>query len=462
MTPPPQHAAKDEVHSSPHEQSRLLKVEELSELSPHAAMHEGRNFGILAVHQILVRVGWIFKTESVIMPAFLDAITPNESIRGALRGCLPVLNRFGQSIPPVLRASKLESLPRKKWVLFNWSLLMSGPFLILAGLWQWFGASRSAWLPVAFLFLYAVFFGYTGLNQLAMGTVQGKLIGVTRRGRLMGVSTFVGAVLAIGSAYWLLGDWLSRPDGGYGLIFGFTGLLFVAASACIGLLSEEAGVIAAARESSRHGLTEAWRVVAKDANFRQLAIVVMLFSGQQLLFPHYQALAREKLQLKGADQMWWVVTQNAATGLGGLVLGWLADRRGNRLTLSLALFSCAVAPLLAIGLAHVDLAWGRRAFWMVFLPMGLTPLVQRTLANYALEISLPEDHPRYLSTLNLCLAVPFLFSPLVGFLADVTSFEAVFLGCACLILLGGVWSFRLIEPRHQRLAPTPGEIGGTW
>jgi hypothetical protein len=93
-------------------------------------------------------------------------------------------------------------------------------------------------------------------------------------------------------------------------------------------------------------------------------------------------------------------------------------------------------------------------FWLVFLPVGLTPLAMKTLTNYTLEIAPPEDHPRYLNTVNLVLALPYIFSPVVGWLADVTSFELVFLAGSALILGGAVWTFRLEEPRH-RSSETP-------
>ncbi|HIE97333.1 MAG TPA: hypothetical protein EYQ63_10035, partial [Fuerstia sp.] len=50
---------------------------------------EGRNVLTLVLHQILFRTAWIFKTESVILPAFLDSITDV----GWVRGMLPPLNR---------------------------------------------------------------------------------------------------------------------------------------------------------------------------------------------------------------------------------------------------------------------------------------------------------------------------------------------------------------------------------
>ena len=45
--------------------------------------NEPRNFILLAVYQIVLRVGWIFKTESIVMPAFLDHIGGTPWLRGS-------------------------------------------------------------------------------------------------------------------------------------------------------------------------------------------------------------------------------------------------------------------------------------------------------------------------------------------------------------------------------------------
>ena len=65
---------------------------------------EKRNILSLVLHQILFRTAWIFKTESVIIPAFLDSITE----AGWVRGMLPPLNRFGQSVAPLLLSDRLS------------------------------------------------------------------------------------------------------------------------------------------------------------------------------------------------------------------------------------------------------------------------------------------------------------------------------------------------------------------
>ncbi len=404
--------------------------------------HEDRNFIALAAYQIAMRIGWIFKTESIVMPAFLDLIAGP----GWVRGFLPMLNRFGQSVPPILFARRLKVMSRKKWALFAFSSAMGVVFLSIALLWALGRGRMNGWLPAAFLTLYGIFFACTGLAQLANGTLQGKLVRIQRRGRLLMVATTIGAALAILAAWSLLDRWLAMEPPGFGFVFGFTGVFFLISSLCVTSLAEDADNHAEAAVSVPQIFFAAGRILYHDHDFRRLTYVAMLFSTVLLLFPHYQALGRERLGIGLEQLMLWVVVQNTGTGLMSILAGPLADRRGNRLVLRLAMFGSAISPLLAVLLAGMSGAasW----YWMVFAMIGLTPIVFRTLANYTLELSSHDDHPRYLSTLSLCIAVPFFFSPLVGWLVDVTSFEAVMFCGAALILTGAVLTFWLHEPRH--------------
>ena len=131
--------------------------------------------------------------------------------------------------------------------------------------------------------------------------------------------------------------------------------------------------------------------MAEDANFRRLAIVSALFSTTLALFPHYQAIAREKLGLGTTWLVWWVVAQNAGTALFSLLTGPIADSRGNRLALRIVTLLIVAGPLAAL----VAIYWpaiGKTAFPLVFLFVGLTPVAQKTFNNYTLEITQPE-HP---------------------------------------------------------------------
>jgi MFS family permease len=401
---------------------------------------------VLAAHQIVLRVGWMFKTESVIMPAFLDAV----SGAGWLRGCLPVLSRLGQSVPPVFCAERLKETHYKKHVLAALTLLMAVPFGVLAAVcFATAGQTpKPFWMSGLFLALYFAFFVGIGLYLMVFGTLQGKLIRPARRGRLLLLSTFCGTIPAIAVAVWLMPRWLDAAAPNYGMCFATVAICFFFSGLII-LFAFEPADGTAGPIDRRRSVSEMFQTLRRDANLRRLALVVMLANSGMLLTPHYQALAREMLGLGGVHLVYWIIAQSASVGILSVLVGPLADRRGNRLTMQLLIVASAIAPAFAILLPHLGAAIGGKLFWAVFVTFGVIPLVQRIVVNYTLEICEPDQHARYLSTVSLCGAVPFLLAPAIGGLVDAVGFEWVFMATVCLILLGGLVSLRLEEPRHR-------------
>jgi hypothetical protein len=410
---------------------------------------EPRNLLVLSAFQVLLRVGWIFKTETVIMPDFVDAIAG----AGWIRGLLPVLNRVGQSLPPLCFAENIQRSRSKTRSLLWITLLMAAPFLALGGIWAVLNDQRPPWLPPLFLVLYFVFFSLNGLNQQAFGTAQGKLIKAVRRGWLLGVSGFIGSLSAVGAAIWLLPGWLRMPNNaGYAPIFLFNGGMYVVGGAVL-LLAREP------RDPRQRGagasvwkqFQDAWRLFRSDAGFRSVAWVAMCFISALLLFPHYQWLGREQLGATNADLLPWVVAQNLSLGVFSPLLGRVADRRGNRLAVRIAVFLSALTPLVALWLASRQGTDSRTWYALTFALLGLCPLTMRTIQNYVLELADESRHSLYLSTMTVCLAAPFVLSPLVGWLVDTFPYQWSFGAISAVIALGGVLTFRMPEPRFTEV-----------
>jgi MFS family permease len=420
--------------------------------APATAIREARNTFWVECYQIAVRIGWIFKTETIIMPAVLDAVVDS----GFLRGLLPVLNRGGQSVPPLLAAGALARRPRKKWALVATSLAMAGCFAVLAVAWGPLQASRPDLLAVLFLVVYAIFSSVIGINQLVFAALQGKLISPGHRGRAMVVSVTVGSVLAIAAALALLGPWLEQTDG-FPKIFAATAIFFAIAAVAPVFLDEpadaprpSAAVVGRSPWAAVGDGLAAWRAtIAADRALVRLSLVAACFSAVLMMFPHYQAFARDRLGSGAGDLLTWVCTQNAATGLASLVAGPVSDRRGTRIVLVWLVALSALTPLVVTTLSLVPHATAVHWFWIVYVPLGLNPISLKLFTNYALELApSTAEHPRYVSIVGAALAAPFVLSPLVGLAVDQLGFRGVFLAGTAVILAGAAVAAGLPEPRH--------------
>jgi len=412
----------------------------------HVAV-EPRNLIVLAIQNIVLRVGWIFKTESVIMPAFLDVIAG----QGFFRGMLPVLNRLGQSLLPLLYTGRLRAAPIKKYAVSFTAITMAIPFFILAAVWANIEHQRNFGFVILFLTMYFIFFSATGLNQLAFGTIQGKLIRPDRRGRLMGIAGILGSAAAVTAALMWLKTWINQPNyDGYVSIFIFNGSAFFIAGVVTLFCSEYPE--AANTPVNKHWTTpfsDAWVIYKTDKVFRRAARVAMLFICSILIFPHYQMVGREMIGTNNNDLIYWVIVQNISVGLYSPLFGFIADRFGNRLAIRISTFAAATPPIVALLFASGIIPNAKELYWITFVLLGLTPIVMKTILNYTLELVEPEHHPQYLSTMRLCFAVPFVFSPLVGLMVDQLPLEVPFLMVSALIALGGLLTFSMEEPREK-------------
>ena len=415
----------------------------------------GGNFVRLALYQITLRIGWIFKTESVIMPAFLDIIGGS----GWLRGCLPMLNRFGQSIPPLLVSQQISNLPQKKFALAATTFCMGASFLALSQIWYWTQGKFYA-MPLVFLVIYAFFFISTGITQLLVNTLIGKLVASTVRGRLAAAGSIVGGTIAVLCAWFLLRKWLGAETGLFELVFGFTGCAFMIASIISLTLVEGKDTEVNAVEKSFPLLKSALATVKHDRNFRRLMIVASMFGMCVVLTPHYQTLARVRLEVSFRSLIPWVIAQHIGASLITVPMGWLADKFGNRIVLKILMVSLCATPILGLVFSWSG-EFGRTMYPLVFFLLGLTPIAVRFLTNYTLEVTDRAKHPLYLSTLGLFISMPVIATSLIfGALIDIAGFETVFCIVLGFLFVGLTMTFRLEEPRHQSSELNHGKTRG--
>lgn len=403
--------------------------------------HERRNLVIFGLNQILMRLGWMFKAESVVIPAFIDTYTAS----GTIRGLLPLILRIGQSLPQFLVAQRVARMPTKQGFFILTGFGFTLPWCILSGILSLTHWSANAVIAV-FLGLCTLFWLMVGCNHLASGTLQGKLISPEKRGRLLAYSNIIGCTLAIGLAVSIMPRWLSESDPHYGLIFGATATFFgLAAGVSFGFREHPSRP-----EGSRpyfKFLGDALLSLRYDRNFRRFATVILLFYAIWPLFPHYAVFGKRTLGIASSGFVTLIVAQNVSNAVGAGIFGNIADRSGNRFVLRLLILMSAFTPLLAIGISRMPT--GATWYWVIFALIGFTPVSARIVTNYTLEIAPQEKHPQYLGVMSLFQAIPLFVSPLIGALIEKFAFEPVFCVCSVLVSIGFGLTFRLQEPRFE-------------
>lgn len=379
------------------------------------------------------------------MPAFLDTITDS----GFVRGALPLLNRAGQSIAPLMLADRLTAAPRKSRWLSRTTFCMGAPFLFIsASIWVC-RSELPAWYAIVFLMVYAIFFCMHGLNDTTYSTVLGKLIQADHRGRLQAVASTLGTTIAISLALLLLSQWLKEQgQAPFQKIFFFVGSMMMAAGLWSTMLREP---IDCTEHKVPRGVwqvfADAWTLLRSDAVMRRLCCTAALFIFSQIIFPHYQWLGLSLPNASRTYLMDWVIAQHVGAAIFSSMSGFLADRFGTRSALRLLITAAVFAPLIAMVLAHQG---DVKLYWITFLWIGLVPVTLRMQINYAIEIVDRQQHPKYISTLNMCMAIPFLMSPLVGGFVSWFGHELPFLGVSAILTAAATLTWIMKEPRDNR------------
>ena len=404
--------------------------------------YEKRNLIVFALNQIVMRLGWMFKSESVVIPAFIDIYTSS----GTIRGLLPLILRIGQSLPQFLVAQRVARMPKKQAFFVITGLGFAIPWFVLSAI-----LSLTDWsaniIVATFLALCTLHWLAVGCHHLANGTLQGKLISPEKRGRLLAYSNIIGCTLAIGLAFYLLPRWLSDSTAHYAVLFGATAVSFGVA-ALVSIWFKELPSPSQRSAPFFKFLGDALLLLRDDRNFRRFVTVILLFYSIWPLFPHYTVFGQRTLGLTPSGFVALIVAQNASNAVGAGIMGNIADRSGNRLVLRMLILISAFMPLLAIGISRMPS--GAQFYWIVFALMGFTPVSARIVTNYTLEIAPQAKHPQYLGVMSLFQAIPLFVSPLIGMLIEKFAFEPIFISCSVLVSIGFLLTFRLAEPRFTQ------------
>ncbi|MDX1688341.1 MAG: MFS transporter [Candidatus Promineifilaceae bacterium] len=364
------------------------------------------NFTVNLLDGAAFWLGLSFASTTTIMPLFISKLSDSP----LPLGLLAVLAQGGWFLPQLFTARAVEQLPRKKAVVVN-----LGFFLERVPMWFLPAAALLALRsPSLALVLFLLAYAWHAVGAGAVGPAWQDLIArcfpVARRGRFLGLTTFIGTGLgALGGL--LSGRLLATLafPANFAVTFAIAAAAITLSWAFLALTREPVQAVQGPRRTPRQFWSELPGILRRDDNFRRFLLGrgLLALSGMGLGFVTVAAVNRWSVpdHVVGGYTAAMLIGQTA----GNLLFGFLADRHGHKLCLELS----ALAALLAYGLAWLapNPAWYFAVFALLGLRLGGV-LVSGILV--VLEFSAPERRPTYVGLANTGVGIVGSLAPLLG------------------------------------------------
>lgn len=400
------------------------------------------NFAVNLLDGASFWFGLSFVSSSTIGPLFISKLTDSP----VALGLLAVVAQGGWFLPQLFTANAVERLARKKPVVVNLGFFLERLpmwFLIPAALL----APRSASLAlIVFLLAYATHAVGAGVIATAWQDLIARCFPVEKRGRFMGLTTFIGTgmgALGAGLSAWLLATFPFPLNFAYTFAIAATGItvswMFLA------LTREPVQPVRRERQSTRQFWEKLREILARDQNFRRFLIARILLALAAMGQGFITVAAVRRWDVPDSAVGGFTAAMLVGQTAGNLLFGVLADRYGHKLSLELggvaAMFSFALAWLAPTPV------WYNAVFFLLGLYLGGI-VVSGILV--VLEFSAPDRRPTYVGLANTLVGVAGALAPLLAAGIAGISYQLLFAisaatSLSALILMR--WWVR--EPRYQ-------------
>ncbi len=402
-----------------------------------------RNIPIFLVDAVGWNLGQSFLSPQTILPLFIALLSKSN----LLIGLIVAVQSVGQLVPQLFAANFAEHLPRKRgYVVAVGVLLERAPYLVLALALVWLRAP--ALLLALFFAAWAIANFGTGINTPPFWALYAKGMPAERRGRVSGIGTSVGTLLAVGGAF-LATFILDRIAGlaAFTWIFAIGFVILLVSVIPLGFLDEPMEETPETRRHLGSYLRDILAILDSNRAFARYVVVQSTIQLAAAAIPFITSYAVLRLGATEGNVGLFTAILMAATAAGSLLLGWIADSRGYRRVLVVG----SALALLLFGLLIPSPSLN-----LVYLAFFLSGLVTSAVYlgnNMAMEFCKPAKAATYAAIVFTAGAPMRIVGPLVlGVVADAVGMPLVFALVAASALIAFYLSlFRLREPRTTRI-----------
>ncbi len=400
------------------------------------------NFTVNALDGATFWLGMSFISSTVILPLFVSHFTDNP----LLIGLIPFLNTAGVYLPQIFVANAVGRAPLKKFFPVTIGFFSERlPIFLLAPMTYFLAISQPLWTLILFFVLFAWHALGVGLIVVGWQDMIAKIIPVKHRGRFFGITNFIGngaGVLGALALPFVL-DRYAFPLG-YVIAFTVASALMLLSWVFIALTREPAVYSSKPPVSQLDYLRSLPAVLERDRNFRFYLLTQIVFALSGMATGFLVVYAVQRWNLPDAQASGFTVALQIGLALANLFFGFLADRKGHKLSLEI----CMAVSVLSLVLAIVAPSplW---FFPIFFLRGAVNAGIFVSGISIVYEFTDAENRPTYIGLANTIPGVAGALAPLFGgWLAGALSYQAMFVLSAVIgVLSWGLLRFAVVEPR---------------
>ncbi|MGE5610257.1 MAG: MFS transporter [Bacillota bacterium] len=410
-------------------------------------------------------LGISFLSATTIVPLFISKLTDS----ALAIGVAAMIAQGGWYLPQLFTSRFVERLARKKPVVVNlgffteripmWLLILAALLAVphSAGTFPLGGFHISGSTAALALFLFAYGWHYlgAGLVGTAWQNLLARCFPVESRGRFYGTTQFVGAgagAVAAVFCSWIL-DRFDFPIN-FAVVFALSAIFINLSWLSLAFTREPLEPMAdPPAAANTHFLAQLPQILRRDANYRRFLIarVILALGNMGAGFITVAAVRRWHLPdgIIGRYAAAYLVGQT----IGPLVVGFLADHLGHKLSVELSALSAATS--FAIAWLAPSPMWFYASFVLAGASYGAL-VVSGMLVVF--EFCTSDKVPTYTGLTNTMVGLTNMAAPLLGAYLSTLSYNWLFATSAAVSLLAMLLlHFWVHEPRWAAAPEVPVE-----
>lgn len=413
------------------------------------------NFGVITLDAGFYIFALAFADANTVLPALISRLTPSPIAIGAIAA----IRGAGWFLPQLLVASRLAHRERKKGFMVLVCLLGRVPILtVVAAL--LIAPSNAALGLGALFFAITVFALSEGASGVPWTDIVAKAIPDRLRGRFFASMQIFGGLAAAGAGL-VVKRVLESPTiaypRNYALLFSLTWLFLMVSLAFLAMIREPIRPVREQEIRVGELVRQAPAMLRRRPGLVRLVIVEFALAAALMAAPFYVVYATRHLSVPESMVGAFVSVQMLAGMAGGLLLGYLSDRRGSATAIRVTAVGAIICPLVALVVPMLS-PGGLAGAW-VWCYSGVFAFLALVLSgtwigpmNFLLESVSHEERAGYVGLLNT-LVTPQCVFPLVGScIAAAGSYTALFAASLACGVVSLALALTLKDPRaHTEL-----------